>query len=251
MKKTAPAAVIVAASMWGIDSIVLRPSLYTLPVSLVVLIEAGLATLLLTPFFIRDLKILRKFGVRDWLAFLGMAILGGAIGTMAITKALFYVNYINLSIVVLIQKLQPVFALIAAALILKERPPRIFFLWSAIATTGAYIMTFGMAKPNWDAADMIVQAAVYATLAALSFALSTIFSKMALQNVNFGAVTYLRFVFMVGVMLLTVLGSGTYDMIGQITGQQILILLIIALTTGITASFLWIKKYIRFFSYNL
>lgn len=121
MYRFAPVAIIIAASLWGLDGIVLRPSLYTLPVPLVVFIESAIVAALLTPFFIRKFNSLKKLELKDWLSFLGVALFGGAIGTMAITKALFYVNFVNLSIVVLIQKLQPIFAISLAALLLRER----------------------------------------------------------------------------------------------------------------------------------
>jgi len=42
MKKLAPLFVILGASLWGVDGIVLRPSLFTLPVPLVVFIESAI-----------------------------------------------------------------------------------------------------------------------------------------------------------------------------------------------------------------
>ena len=127
IKKFAPLFVIIGASLWGVDGIVLRPSLFTLPVSLVVFVESFIVTLLLTPLFIKKLPELKALDRNTWLAITGVAIFGGAIGTMAITRALFYVNYVNLSIVVLIQKLQPVFAIIFALIVLKEKPPKAFY----------------------------------------------------------------------------------------------------------------------------
>lgn len=92
MNRYAPLFVIVAASLWGVDGIVLRPSLYSLPVPLVVFIESTLVAILLTPYFIRKAPVLKNLHTKDWLAFFLVALLGGAIGTMAITKALFYVT---------------------------------------------------------------------------------------------------------------------------------------------------------------
>jgi drug/metabolite transporter (DMT)-like permease len=121
--------VVFAASLWGLDAIVLRPALYAYPVSLVVFIETGIVALLLSPFFAPRLAGLRHLDTHTWLAFLAVAVFGGAIGTLAITKALFFVDYINLSIVVLMQKLQPIFAIVLAWLFLGERPGKnIFFL---------------------------------------------------------------------------------------------------------------------------
>ena len=114
LKIYAPIFIIFAAFLWALDGIVLRPALYTLPVPLVVFVEHGLAFLLMLPFFIKEFKEIRKLKTADWGAFLWVAVFGGALGTMFITKALFYVQFVNLSIVVLIQKLQPVFALTLA-----------------------------------------------------------------------------------------------------------------------------------------
>ena len=81
--------VIIAASLWAVDGIVLTPSLYSLPVTLVVFIESSLVALLLTPYFIKYFAQIKKLSPKDWLAFLGVALFGGAIGTMAITCLLY------------------------------------------------------------------------------------------------------------------------------------------------------------------
>ena len=190
MGKLAPLFVIIAAALWGFDGIVLRPALYSLPVPLVVFIESTIVALLLSPIFIRQYSKIKTLSQKDWLAFLGVALFGGAIGTMAITKALFYVNFVNLSIVILIQKLQPVFALSLAGLLLKEKLPKIFFLWAFLAITGAYFMTFGFSLPNFLTGDKTLVAAGFSLIAAISFSSSTVFSKRALRYVEFEMGTY-------------------------------------------------------------
>lgn len=50
-----------------------------------------------------------------------VALFGGSLGTLSIVKALFLVNFHHLTVVTLLQKLQPVFAIILARIILKER----------------------------------------------------------------------------------------------------------------------------------
>jgi len=239
MKKFAPFFVILAASLWAVDGIVLRPSLYILPVALVVFIESAIVALLLTPFMYKYFDDVKKLMLNDWLAFLGVAILGGAIGTMAITKALFYVNYVNLSIVILIQKLQPVFAISLAAIFLKEKQPREFFIWAALAIVGAYFMTFGLHIPNIFAGDKTTMAALFALLAALSFSSSTVLSKRALKNVSFELGTYLRFAITSVIMLIIVVASGTLISVSDVSTKQIYIFILIAFTTGGPAIFLY------------
>lgn len=238
-KKFAPFFVITAAVLWGIDGIVLRPSLFTLPVTLVVFIESAIVALILSPFFIKKLNEIKILSKKDLLAFIGVALFGGAIGTMAITKALFYVNFVNLSIVILIQKLQPVFAILFASILLKEKLTTRFLLWAVTAILGAFILTFGFNLPIINSEDKTALAAFFAILASVSFALSTVLSKRALRNVTFETGTYLRFLTTSIIMLVFVLANSSYNEFSSISHAQIIIFLIIAFTTGGPAIFLY------------
>lgn len=235
----APLFVIIAASLWGVDGIVLRPALFSLPVPLVVFVESTIVAVLLSPYFIKQIPSLKTLQKKDWLAFFLVALLGGAIGTMAITKALFYVNFVNLSVVILLQKLQPVFAITLAAIFLKEKLPTQFFLWAALAVIGAYFMTFGTKLPDFATGDKTTIAALFALIAALAFSSSTVLSKRALRNVSFEMGTYLRFLFSALIMLVLVLSLGDIGSISEITTKQAIIFLIIAFTTGGAAIFLY------------
>ncbi len=238
-KLFAPFLVLIAASLWAVDGIVLRPSLYSLPVPLVVFVESAVVAILLSPFFIKKFSSLKQLKKKDWLAFFGVALLGGAIGTMAITKALFYVNFVNLSVVILLQKLQPVFAISLATIFLKEKLPKEFFLWAGLAIVGAYFMTFGTTLPNFSTGDKTTIAALFALLAAFSFSSSTVLSKRALRNVDYEMGTYLRFLFATIIMLIIAASTGDISSLGEITTKQIIIFLIIAFTTGGAAIFLY------------
>ena len=239
MKRFAPLFVIVAAALWGVDGIVLTPSLYGLPVIFVVFIESTIVALLLFPILFKNLKQIKSLTIKEWLAFGGVALFGGAIGTMAITKALFYVNYVNLSVVILIQKLQPVFALALAAIILKERLPRIFFMWAAMAIIGAYFMTFGLTLPNFSTGDKTTVAAGLSLIAAISFSSSTVFSKLGLKNVDFALGTYLRFLLSAIIMIVLVTSFQEFGAIMNVTTTQWIVFIIIAFTTGGAAIFLY------------
>ena len=158
---------------------------------------------------------------------------------MAITKALFYVNFVNLSVVILLQKLQPVFAISLATLLLKEKFPKEFYFWAGLAIAGAYFMTFGLSLPNFSTGDKTTIAALFALIAAFSFSSSTVFSKRALKNVDYGMGTYLRFLFTSIIMLIIALTTKDVFSMGQITSLQIIIFLIIAFTTGGAAIFIY------------
>lgn len=239
MNKFAPLFVIFAASLWGIDSIVLRPHLYTLSVPLVVFLESIIVAVLLTPILFKKYWDLKNLRTKDVLAFLGVAIFGGAIGTMSITKALFYVDFVNLSVVVLMQKLQPVFALILASVLLKERLPKHFFKWASLSIIGAILMTFGLRIPNLDTGDHTSIAALFALLAAFSYGFSTVLSKRALKNITYEVGTYLRFVSTAIIMFIVVLSFGDLSQVSEVTEFQWIIFGIIAFTSGGLAIFLY------------
>ena len=239
MNKLAPLFIIFAAILWGADGIVLRPELYTLPVAFVVLIESSIVAVYLSPILFKNLHVIKTLQAKDWLAFFGVALFGGAIGGMCITKALFYVNFVNLSVVILIQKLQPLFALILAAMILKERLPRKFFYWAGLAIFGAYLMTFGLKLPIISSDNKNLLAAMYALFAAFSFGFSTVLSKRALRNVGFELGTYLRFGIATILMLVLVFSLSEQSAISSVTSRQWAVFFIIAFTTGGPAIFMY------------
>jgi drug/metabolite transporter (DMT)-like permease len=221
-----------AASLWAFDGIIFRPFLYNLQVPFVVFLETIIVTIILSPLALKYKSVLKSLKFKDWLSFLGVAVFGGAVGTMAITKALFYVDFINLSIVVFIQKLQPVFAITLAALLLKEKLTKSFIIWSVIAIIGAYIVAFGFNLPVIGTGSKTLEATLYALLAAFSFGASTILSKRALRNVSFELGTYLRFSVTSIIMFLIVVFSSSFESINIISKSQIMVLFLIAFSTG-------------------
>ncbi|MBI5662971.1 MAG: EamA family transporter [Ignavibacterium album] len=229
----------IAATLWAVDGIVLRPYLYNLPVPLVVFIETTIVAIILSPFFYKQFPFLKNLKLKDWIAFLGVAFFGGALGTMAITRALFFVNYVNLSIVIFIQKLQPVFAIILAAIILKEKLTKEFLIWAATAIIGAYIITFEFNLPLLHTGDKTAVAALFALVAAFSFGFSTVLSKRALKNVGFQLGTYLRFALTAAIMLLTVVITNDFKSLSEISINQLYVFLIIAFSTGGPAIFIY------------
>ncbi|MFA5022370.1 MAG: DMT family transporter [Patescibacteria group bacterium] len=239
LKFLGPLFIIIAASLWGLDGVVLRPTLYALPVPLVVFLEHGLAFLFMLPFFIWEFKEIKKLKLGDWGAFFWVAIFGGALGTMFITKALFYVNFVNLSIVVLIQKLQPLFALLLARLVLKEKLPKQFFGWAVLAIVAIYFVTFADFVPNFATGEKTIVAALFSLGAAFAFGSSTVFSKRALQKVSYRMGTYLRFGLTTVLMFFIAASFGNFSAVGQITLKQFLTFLLIVFSSGAAAMFLY------------
>ncbi len=236
---TGAMAICVAAILWGLDGVVLTPRLYSLDIGLVVFIFHALPFLLMNLFMYKEYKHIRIFTAGDVLMFILLSLFGGAVGTLAIVKALFLVNFKALTIVVLLQKLQPVFAITLAALLLGEKLKRNFLLWSALAIIAGYFLTFGFNLPDFSANNNTALAAAFSLLAAFAFGSSTVFSKKVLQKFSFFTATFYRYAFTSIIMLLFVLSTGTLKSIPDITGFQWTIFAIIGITTGSGAIFLY------------
>ena len=97
--------IIIAAAMWGFDGVVLTPRLYNLNVGFVVFMLHLVPFTLMNLFLFKQYKWLNKFSSGDFLLLILIALFGGALGTLAIVKALFLVNFQHLSVVVILQKL--------------------------------------------------------------------------------------------------------------------------------------------------
>ena len=232
-------AICVAAILWGLDGIVLTPQLYRQDITLVVFVLHALPFILMNFLFFREYRHLRNFTSGDVLMFFLLSLFGGAIGTLAIVKALFLVNFKALTVVVLLQKLQPVFAITLAALLLKERMKPNFALWSVLAIVAGYFLTFGLHTPDFTSNNNTALAAAYSLLAALSFGSSTVFSKIVLQKYSFFTATFFRYGITTFIMLLIVLVTGSLGSISGVSSFEWLIFLLIGFTTGSGAIFLY------------
>jgi drug/metabolite transporter (DMT)-like permease len=229
----------IAAILWGLDGVVLTPRLYNLPVEFVVFVLHALPFLVMNIFLYKQYSYLKVFTSKDVVVLLLVALLGGSIGTIAIVKALFLVNFQELSVVVLLQKLQPLFAISLAALLLKEKLTKNFGLWAVVATLAGYTLAFGFHLPNLEADSNSVLAALYAILAAISFGGSTVFGKKALAKYSFKTITFYRYGFASIMMLVWILVLGQINQFQFVTQQNALFFVIISLTTGSGAIFLY------------
>ncbi len=232
-------AISISAIMWGFDGVVLTPRLYNLDVIYVVFMLHLIPFVLMNIFFFRQYAHIKNFVRQDYITFMLIAVFGGTLGTYAIVKALFLVNFQQLSVVVLLQKLQPIFAIVLAGVLLGERIRKDFALWASVAVIASYFLTFGFQLPNLNTEKNTILAALFALLAAFSFGSSTVFSKKILLNYNFITATFFRYGFTTLIAGLAVLIGGKIHWIFQTTEINWLYFIIIGLTTGSGAIFIY------------
>jgi drug/metabolite transporter (DMT)-like permease len=238
MKKYIPViAILLAATLWSLDGF-LRQELYAVPAFLIVTIEHTLGALIFIPFLIHGRKQIFSMNQRTWSSVLWISICGGILGTFFYTKALSYVHYIDLSVVVLLQKFQPLFAISLAAVILKEPITRRFLVLAVLAIIGGYFVTFGTSSmADWD--DKTIIAALLALLAAFSWGSSTVLGKHALKRLSFTVVTALRLTITAVIAMAVLFTVSVPSAVFDLNSSQWLAIIIIVFSTGSVALFIY------------
>lgn len=231
-----PFLIFIAAVLWGLDGI-LRRSLYSLPPVTIVFFEHLIGLIIIAPFLIRAWKG-EKLSQKEWGALGAVALFSGLLGTLFFTTALLKVNFIPFSVVFLVQKLQPIFAIAMGWLVLKERPEKNYLGWAALALVAGYFVTFPNGVINFAEGGQYVSAALFAFLAAVLWGSSTAFSRYVLLKHSHTFVTGMRFLLTVPVALVAALFLGALPSFAAVTVPQVGLLVAIALSTGLVA--LWI-----------
>lgn len=230
-------AIIFAALLWSMDAF-LRQSLYSLSPLLIITIEHGVGGLLFIPIIIKYWNKIKTIKQTGWVSILWISFLGGIGGTYFYTKALGYVGYIDLSIVILLQKFQPLFAVSLAAIILKERLSKRYLILAMFAMIGGYLVTFGTNPiSGWDNNTII--AALFALLAAFCWGSSTVLGKHALIYFPFSLVTALRLIITTIAGIIIIVFSDWNIIYSHISHAQWKMLLLIIFSTGTLALFIY------------
>lgn len=238
MKKNLPAlAVISAAILWSLDGYI-RQNLFSLPSFLIISLEHAIGALIFFPLLIKGLNEIYSLNQRGWISVFWISICGGVLGTFFYTKALSYVEYIDLSVVVLLQKFQPIFAIALAAVILKEKITKRFFMLAVAAIIGGYLITFGNNPiEHWN--DKTIIASLLALLAAFSWGSSTVLGKHALNQISFMTITSLRLTITAAITLFIIISNSQYELIPEMTFGNWLYIILIVISTGSIALFIY------------
>ena len=139
--------VALGAALWATDSLFRSGVAHSYPAIVVVLMNH---LLLLPPALflgMRHWTELKRLRPAQWLS---LVVIGGG-GSVAATVAftLAFSRASNYSVPVLMQKLQPCFALGLARLLLRESLPRYFGWLALLGIGGAYLLSFGT-KGDWS-----------------------------------------------------------------------------------------------------
>ncbi|MBV9159906.1 MAG: DMT family transporter [Candidatus Kaiserbacteria bacterium] len=234
-----PGLVFFAAVLWATDAPFRAHLTQALSSNFIVFAEHGVDILFAVPILIWSWADLKKLSWREWVAVLVIAIGGSALASIAFTQSF---HYVNPSVSILLQKVQPLLAIALAAAFLGERLRRNFWLWALVALFGAYLVTFPHLVPklyDGESFNPNVYGALLALLAALLWGASTVLGKYALRAASFQTLTALRFI--VAFVFLGFLNAvqHTYPAWGSVTPTDWLFIAIIALASGVFSLYLY------------
>ncbi len=236
---TGPIFIIIAALLWAFDGLI-RQHLYSLPPITIIFFEHLIGLLILSP-FVYKYVLATKLTKREWWLVVLVAILSGLFGTLWFTTALGKVHFISISIVFLLQKLQPLFAIATAIIFLKEKLDARYIKWALLVIIAAYFVTFKNGYVNFATGEGTIVAALYAIGAAFAWGTSTTFSKMLLGKVDFKVSTFYRFLVTILVALPVLLLFGYGASLSTPTTTQFGWLVLIALSTGMVALLIYYR----------
>jgi drug/metabolite transporter (DMT)-like permease len=179
--------VALAAALWGTDALLRLPLAGALPASTIVFWEHLIIVAVLVPFLPSAFRALLAAPVRDRLALVVIGAGASAIATALFTEAFRFGDPVT---PVVLQKLQPLIAVVVAALLLGERVRGGYWLFAVPALAGAWLMAF---KNPLDAAPQAVTAALLAVAAAALWALGTVLGRYVGTRTSPRDITVLRF----------------------------------------------------------
>ncbi|WP_158884445.1 DMT family transporter [Amycolatopsis anabasis] len=200
--------VAVAAALWGTDGLLRLPLAEALPAGTVVFWEHLLVVLVLSPLIPAALRALRRGTPREWFAVL---VIGG--GSSALATALFTAAFQTGDPItpLVLQKLQPLFAVLAAFGVLGERIRAGYALFAVPALIGAWLLAF--ADPLHIQLSA-VRAALLAIGAAVLWAAGTVLGRLVSTRLAPREVTVLRFTVGLPVAAIIVAAQGSSFAVG-------------------------------------
>lgn len=190
LKRTGIVLVAVAAAMWGLDAWIRAPLAKTTAVATIVFGEHVVLVLLTLPFVAGALIAVWRAGWRHVLAAVIIGAGSSAVATILFTQA--FADGHDFVTPVVLQKVQPLVAVLGAAVILGERPRQRFVFFLVPALAGTWLM--GVAHPFQPTVSGL-RPTVYALLAAVLWAFGTVLGRYLARDLSFQHVATLRFVF--------------------------------------------------------
>jgi drug/metabolite transporter, DME family len=224
--------VALAASLWGTDGLLRKPLADELPAATIVFFEHAIVVLILLPWLPAAVRALRTCTAREKWAMFGIGAGASATATVLFTRAFAEGDPVT---PLVMQKLQPIFAIVAAHFLLGEQLRRRFALFVIPALAGAWLLAF---PDPFDVQVAHAKAALLSVSAAALWAGGTVLGRMVSERLAPRTVTQLRFAIGLPASLFLALLLGAPL---TVSGDHVAPLVALALIPGLLALMLYYR----------
>jgi drug/metabolite transporter (DMT)-like permease len=230
--------VALGAALWGTDGVLRVPLLREMSPAAIVLGEHVILLLYSVPAVVLGWASLRRLRASGWLALLVIGWGGSALATLLFTAA-FVAG--DPTVAILLQKVQPLFAIGLAHVLLGERLRLAYWPLFAAAMVGAYLVSFGNLGPFAALGSDAASGTLLAVAAAALWGASTALGRFVLLDVPFHALTGARLLLAVAPLAAIALAQGAFGDLGAGFVSQPVRLLLIALIPGLLGLLLYYR----------
>ena len=237
MKRLGWGFVLVAAgaALWGTDGLFRRTLALEMPATVVVFWEHLILVAITIPFLIRFLRNRPKLTGKDIVALLFVGAGASAVATILFTQAF---SYGDPTTPLLIQKIQPVIAVLGAYLLLGERLLPRYGWYFLFAVGGAYLISFP--DPTSVGISQLAPA-LYALGAAALWAMGTVLGKHLTHKIPPSELTSLRFAIGLPTALVILLLRNETSVAADVGLSEFGALFLLALIPGLAALLLYYR----------
>jgi drug/metabolite transporter (DMT)-like permease len=176
--------IILACLFWGLDTLIRYPLVNRgiNPIN-IVFYEHCILTLIFSVALIPKIKRIGELKLADLFSFLIIGGLGSAIATVAFTESF---QYLNPSLVILLQKLQPLVAIVLASVVLKEEIKKQFLFWAFICLGGGLLVSspdiqrfYSLMVTDFNAviSDVAIKGYMLVAVSIIGWGAATVFGK--------------------------------------------------------------------------
>jgi drug/metabolite transporter (DMT)-like permease len=230
--------VALGAAMWGTDGVLRVPLLESMSPPAIVFGEHVILLAYSVPAVVFGWRAFRGLKAPQWMALLVIGFGGSALATLLFTAA-FAVG--NPTVAILLQKTQPVFAVVLASVLLGERMGWRYWLVFAVAMFGAYVISFGDLSPFTQLGTGELLTTAPALGAALLWGSSTVLGRLVLADMPFHTLTGARLLIATPLLFVIVAATGSFGEIGAGFTADPGRLVLLALVPGLLALLLYYR----------
>jgi drug/metabolite transporter (DMT)-like permease len=238
---TGTALIFCACVIWSLDTLLRYPMLGEgKSVEQIVFFEHLFIIILISPSIIKNLKKIFSSSLKNNLCFFLIGTFGSSLATIFFTKAFIYLNP---SIVIVIQKLQVLYAIILSRIILKEKINSKFILSTLITISGAFLLIENEVLKNININEFFkifenkdsIKGVVFSLLAVIGWGTSTVIGKYLTMQ-KFSSIEILTGRFFWGFIITSFF---IVNINIELTNNFLLKMVLIALVTGLLSMWLY------------